>query len=136
VATVQQFEDLKVWQDARDVVKEVYRMTNERPFRRDFSLREQMTRAAISTMSNIAEGFEHGSRKEFIRFLNIAKASNGEVRSQLYVAWDQKYIDEVTFESSRALLQTLSRRLSRFIGYLQLIPGNSRCRLVTPFPSE
>ena len=72
MATAQQFEDLGVWQDARQMVCEVYKISNQRAFRRDFSLRDQITRAATSTMSNIAEGFERGSRKEFIQFLNIA----------------------------------------------------------------
>ena|SRR5579859_1370834 len=90
MATAQQFEDLQVWQDARCLVKQVYELTKQRLFRRDFGLHDQITRAATSTMSNIAEGFERGSRKEFIQFLNIAKGSNGEVRSQLYAALDQE----------------------------------------------
>ena len=83
MATAQQFEDLRVWQDARTVVRQIYEVSKQRLFRRDFSLRDQIRRAATSTMSNIAEGFERGSRKEFIQFLNTAKGSNGEVRSQL-----------------------------------------------------
>jgi len=83
MATVQQFEDLHVWQNARGLVREMYQVTKQRAFKRDFGLRDQITRAATSTMSNIAEGFERGTRKDFIRFLNMAKGSNGEVRSQL-----------------------------------------------------
>ena len=86
MATAKQFEDLGVWQDARELVKEIYSASKQRAFYRDFGLRDQIRRAATSTMSNIAEGFERGSRKEFIQFLSIAKGSNGEVRSQLYVA--------------------------------------------------
>ena len=73
MATVKQFEDLHVWQEARNLVREVYYITKENQFKRDFSLRDQITRASTSTMSNIAEGFERGTRKEFIQFLNIAK---------------------------------------------------------------
>jgi four helix bundle protein len=128
MATVERFEDLGVWQDARQLVREIYRVTKLPAFRRDFSLRDQITRAATSTMSNIAEGFERGTRKEFIQFLNVAKGSNGEVRSQLYVALDQEYIDEKAFNELRGLALALSRRLAKFISYLQKHPSNSRVR--------
>ena len=128
MATIQQFEDLKVWQDARDVVREVYGMTKQRIFRQDFGLRDQITRAATSTMSNIAEGFERGTRKEFIQFLNVAKGSNAEVRSQLYVALDQSYIDHTAFERMIESVRTLSRRLAKFISYLERYPDNPRRR--------
>ena len=128
MATAQQFEDLNVWQDARGLVSEIYKIANQRLFRRDFSLRDQITRAATSTMSNIAEGFERGTRKEFIQFLNVAKGSNGEVRSQLYVALDQEYIDQVTFETLRKSALTLSRRIAKFIDYLESVRAKSRRR--------
>lgn len=131
MATIQQYEDLKVWQDARAIVKEIYQLTKQRVFRQDFGLRDQITRAAISTMSNIAEGFERGSRKEFIQFLNIAKGSNGEVRSQLYIALDQQYLGNKAFEELRESVCALSRRLSRFISYLEGFSGNSRHRRTT-----
>ena len=126
MATAQQFEDLRVWQDARSLVREVYKVTKQRTFRRDFSLRDQITRAAVSTMSNIAEGFERGTRKEFIQSLNIAKGSNGEARSQLYVALGQEYVDQKTFEQMRESALALSRRLAKFISYLERYPANSR----------
>ncbi len=129
MATAKRFEDLQVWQEARDLARQTYRIVNQHPFRKDFGLRDQITRAAISTMSNIAEGFERGTRKEFVQFLHVAKASNGEVRSQLYVARDQTYIDEETFMGLRE--STLSRRLAKFIGYLEHFPDNSRARRVT-----
>lgn len=128
MATVKQFEDLQVWQEARGLARETYRITNQRLFRRDFGLRDQITRAATSTMSNIAEGFERGSRKEFIQFLNVAKASNGEVRSQLYLALDQNYIDQTTFSGLRESTLALSRRLATFISYLERFPGSPRMR--------
>jgi four helix bundle protein len=129
MATVKQFEDLHVWQDARDLVREVYKITKQRGFRRDFSLRDQITRAAVPSMSNIAEGFERGSRKEFIQFLNVAKGSNAEVRSQLRVAFDQEYIDKSMFEKLHDSALALSRRISKFITYLQSYPKNPRTRL-------
>ena len=126
--TVRQFEDLNVWQDARQLVGAVYSASKARAFSQDFGLRDQIRRAAVSTMSNIAEGFERGSRKEFVQFLNIAKGSNGEVRSQLCVAVDQKYMGETEFNSLRELSVALSKKLSAFIRYLEGYAGNSRVK--------
>jgi len=128
MATAKRFEDLQVWQEARDLAPETYKIVNRQPFRTDLGLRDQITRAAISTVSNIAEGFERGSRTEFVQFLHVAKASNGEVRSQLYVARDQEYIDEGKFSEMQASPLSLSRRLAKFIGYLERFPNNSRTR--------
>jgi four helix bundle protein len=128
MATAQQFEDLRVWQDARGLVRTIYEVSKQRPFRHDFSLCDQIRRAATSTMSNIAEGFERGSRKEFVQFLNVAKGSNAEVRSQLYVALDQQYIDEKLFGELRESVRLLSRRLAKFIDYLETVPSNARRR--------
>ena len=128
MATAKQFEDLHVWQEARGLVNEVYKVTKQGAFRRDFSLRDQITRAAVSSMSNIAEGVERGSRREFIQFLNVAKGSTGEVRSQLYVALDQQYIDQKMFEKLRDSALAVSRRLAKFIRYLEDYPSNSRVR--------
>ena len=88
-------------------------------FSQDFNLRDEIRQAAVSTISNIAEGFERGSRKEFVRFLNIAKGSNREVHSQLHLALDQKYIDQNEFETLQDLAITLSKKLSAFIRYLE-----------------
>jgi four helix bundle protein len=128
VATVKRFEELGVWQDARQMVRSIYAASNTRVFSRDCSLRDQIRRAAISTMSNIAEGFERGTRNEFIRFLNIAKGSNGEVRSQLHVARDQGYINEDEFVKLCDSTVPLSRRLSSFIRYLESCPNNRRTK--------
>ncbi|NOS69529.1 MAG: four helix bundle protein [Verrucomicrobia bacterium] len=128
MATAQQFEDLHVWQDARALVKDIYTVSKQRAFYRDFGLRDQIRRAATSTMSNIAEGFERGYRKEFIQFLSIAKGSTGEVRSQLYVALDQEYVTEKEFTALRDAALSLSRRIAKFISYLEKYPSNSRVR--------
>jgi four helix bundle protein len=128
MATVQKFEDLHVWQNARGMVQDIYHATKQKPFRQDFALRDQIIGAAVSTMSNIAEGFERGTRREFIQFLNVAKASNGEVRSQLYVALDQEYVDEKAFNLMLESTKALSRRLAKLIDYLQKFPGNARRR--------
>ncbi len=87
------FEDLLVWQRARELTRVIYELTQGGAFARDFGLRDQIRRAAVSVMSNIAEGFERGSDTEFGHFLSIAKGSCGEVRCQLYVASDQGYVD-------------------------------------------
>ena len=128
MATAQQFEDLHVWQDARALVKDIYTASKQRVFYRDIGLREQIRRAATSTMSNIAEGFERGTRKEFIQFLNIAKGSVGEARSQLYVALDQEYLSETRFTELKEMAITLSRRIASFIAYLEKYPSNTRIR--------
>jgi len=128
MATAKQFEDLGVWQDARAMVKTIYATSKQRTFYRDIGLREQIRRAASSTMSNIAEGFERGSRKEFIQFLNISKGSTGEVRSQLYIALDQEYLTEKEFIGLRDSAASLSRRLAKFIRYLETYPSNTRVR--------
>jgi len=128
MATAHQFEDLHVWQDARVLVKDIYAASKQRDFYRDIGLREQIRRATTSAMSNIAEGFERGTRKEFIQFLNIAKGSVGEARSQLYVALDQGYMNETRFTDLKAGAVALSRRSASFISYLDKYPSNTRVR--------
>ena len=86
------FEDLKIWQGARELVRSVYKLTNNQRFRKDGALRDQLRRAAVSSMANIAEEFERGSKREFGRFLYMARGSAGEVRSHLYVVRDLDYI--------------------------------------------
>ena len=88
------FEDLIAWQKAREMTRAIYKATMAGGFERDFGLRDQIRRSAVSVMSNLAEGFERGGRPEFHQYLVIAKGSCAEVRSQLYVALDVGYIDE------------------------------------------
>jgi four helix bundle protein len=118
VAKIERFEDIETWQRARELAKQIYKISNDGPFARDFGLRDQIRRAAVSIMSNIAEGFERGSNKEFIQFLYIAKGSAGEVRAQLYVALDQGYIDRKNFTSLNRDAAEISRMISGFITYL------------------
>ena len=134
MATARQFEDLAVWQEARRLVGAIYAVSRQRPFSQDFGLRDQIRRAAVSTMSNIAEGFERGTRKEFVQFLNIAKGSNGEVRSQLHVALGQKYISEKEFAALNEAAVLLSRKLSAFIRYLEGYSSNSRVKKPAKHP--
>jgi four helix bundle protein len=111
---IEHFEDLQIWKEARRLTKEIYRLTSGSKFSRDFGLRDQIQRAAVSVMSNIAEGFERGGNQEFAQFLYVAKGSCGELRSQLYVAVDQAY---VSANESEGLLISL-KRLSSMIGSL------------------
>ena len=116
---VKQFEDLEVWQEARRLTQRIYRLTKAEKFFKDFALRDQVQRAAVSVMSNIAEGFERGGNQEFIQFLYVAKASCGEVRSQLYVAFDQDYISKTDSEESVIDFRRLSGMIGNLINYLR-----------------
>jgi len=112
MAGAQQFEDLIAWQKARLLTRAVYAATRRPPFAEDLGIKRQIQRAAVSVMSNIAEGFERGGSKEFGRFLSIAKASCGEVRSLIYVAGDAGYLAEDTFDNLMAQAEEVSRIVS------------------------
>ncbi len=119
---VQRFEDLQAWQKARELVVVIYAMTREGEFAKDFGLRDQIQRAAVSIMSNLAEGFERGTRPDFHRFVVIAKASCAELRSQIYVAFDIGYIAEQ--QLSQAMKQ--ASELARLLGALRVSLDDSR----------
>jgi len=95
---IQRFEDLEAWQIARELTNQVYAVTRKESIRRDYGFVDQIRRATISIMNNIAEGFERGSNKDFVKFLFIARGSAGEVRSMLYVGLDQAYLTDETFK--------------------------------------
>jgi len=119
MAKLHSFEEIISWQKARELNAEIYRVTNNNEiFSRDYGLRDQMRRASVSISSNIAEGFERETTKEFIRFLYIAKASAGEFRSQLYLASDLGYISNSEFYSLNEKVSEISKLLSGFIKYL------------------
>lgn len=113
------FEEMNVWQDARILTKNIYRLTSNTKFRRDFGLKDQIQRSAVSVMSNIAEGYERGTSKEFVHFLNYAKGSVGELRSQLYVAFDLEYFTQNEFDKTYELSISISTQLANFIKYLR-----------------
>src|SRR4051812_24547837 len=107
MARIEKFEDIEAWRLARKAANLIYDVTSVEPFSRDFALVNQMRRASISTLSNIAEGFEREGNKEFVQFLAVAKGSCGEVRAQLYIASDRDYIDERKFhEIAGVLIET------------------------------
>lgn len=119
---VERFEDLIAWQKARELTAAVYRVTVTGSFAKDFGLRDQIRRASVSIMSNIAEGFERHSSNEFHQFLNIAEASCAEVRSQLYVAADVGHLDRETFDP----LMELASEVGRIIGGLRASVNRNR----------
>ena len=119
MARITRFEDIESWRKSRELTKSIYRITLKQGFARDFGLRDQIRRAAVSVLSNIAEGFERDGDKEFIQFLSLAKGSCGEIRAQLYVAWDQAYIDNEEFTALSDLAVEISRMVSGLIKYLK-----------------
>ena len=119
MAGIERFEDLRVWQSARDMVNEIYRLTNKKSFSKDYALVNQIRRSAISVMSNIAEGFESASDRKFANYANIAKSSAGECRSQVYIASDQSYINSSELENLTSRLTSISKQLSRLEAYLR-----------------
>jgi four helix bundle protein len=118
MTTFQTFEEIESWQKARQLTREIYAVSGQGSFSRDFGLRDQIRRAVVSVMSNIAEGFERGGTTEFKQFLSIAKASVGEVRSQLYVALDQAYMGSDIFDRLVALSTETGRLIGGLMNYL------------------
>ena len=116
---VKNFEELEIWKEARKLTRAIYQLTKREKFSRDFSLRDQIQRAVVSIMSNIAEGVERDGNQEFVQFLYVAKASCGEVRSQLYVAFDQGYILKADSEESIVAFRRLSGMIGNLIRYLR-----------------
>jgi len=116
---VASFEDLKVWQDTRDFVKSIYEIATTDSFKKDYGLKDQIQRAAVSIMNNIAEGFERNNNKEFITFLKYSKGFSGEVRSMLSVALDLNYISKASFNKNYELAINIITQLSNFIKYLR-----------------
>ena len=122
MAGIQRFEDLIAWQKARILTANIYKVTRKSEFAKDFGLSGQIQRAAVSIMSNIAEGFERQNPGEFHQFLTIARASCAEVRSQLYIAYDIGYIAEAEFDD----LSTQSREVARIVSGLRIYISKKR----------
>ena len=118
MATLKWFEDIEAWKRARILTRAVYECSKSRDFYRDYGLREQIRRASVSVMSNIAEGFERGGKREFLQFLAVAKASAGEVEAQLYVALDQSYITADQFAMLKDLAVSTKQLIGGFMRYL------------------
>jgi four helix bundle protein len=123
MATIRRFEDIEGWQKARELVREIYKAGARGVLGRDFALRDQTCRAAVSSMSNIAEGFSRNSDKDFAHFLDIAKGSVLEVQSLLYVALDIDYIDKKEFERLYELTDKVASLIGGLIVYLRKRSG-------------
>ena len=120
MAKIKCFEDIDAWKESRKLVNMIYNaVNNNTSFQRDFRLVGQIQGAAVSSMSNIAEGFSRKSNKEFMQYLFISKSSAAEVQSQLYVALDQKYISEYDFEKIYQQAEKVAKMDSGFIKYLK-----------------
>ena len=119
MATFKTFEDIDAWQRSRELTNLIYKVTAEGAFSKDYGLKDQIRRASVSIMSNIAEGFERSGTGEFAHFLATAKGSAGEVRSQLYVALDQGYINAAVFGPMIASVSQISKMLSGLMSYLR-----------------
>ncbi|MDP4611932.1 MAG: four helix bundle protein [Opitutales bacterium] len=119
MSKIEKFEDIQAWQEARKLASWTYELCQSDELAKDFGLKDQIRRSAISVGSNIAEGFGRGTNQEFIRFLRIALASAYEFRSQLYSLLDAKYIDQSTFEKFHAQAITVANLIGGFLRYLE-----------------
>ena len=121
MTAIERFEDIKAWQKARDLAKQIYEMTCQGDFAKDYSLKDQIRRASVSIMSNIAEGYARQTDKEFIQFLHIALGSVAEVQSQLYVAQDLGYISNGQSKEIHELSSETAKLINGFIKYLRKV---------------
>ena len=123
---ITRFEEIEAWKTSRQLTTLIYKLSEQGAFIKDFGLKDQIRRASVSVMRNIAEGFESRTDTQFINFLGHAKGSAGEVRSQLYVALELKYISQEQFAEAYEFADKASRQISRFIDYLETHPRGRR----------
>lgn len=122
--TVTKYEDLEIWNISIDIALEVYRLTRKQQFSKDFGLRDQVRRAAVSISSNIVEGFERANNNEFIQYLKIAKGSTGETKNQLFIAQKLSYISFEEYASVQSKLESESYKIGKFLIYLKSKKNN------------
>lgn len=119
MATITKFEELEIWQLSRELANDIFEpMNSSELFSKDYKPRDQINGSSGSVMDNIAEGFEKGGRNEFINFLTYSKGSAGEIKSQLYIALDRKYITQEQFDKLYEKADIISKKTGSFIGYL------------------
>jgi four helix bundle protein len=116
---IERFEQIEAWKEARKLCEMLYRSCRRPPFSSDFALRDQILKAVISVMANIAEGFDRRSRNDFVRFLLIASGSLSEIKSHLYIAFDQKYVSEKEFKEIYEQATRVGKMISKFVAYLK-----------------
>ena len=119
MATIKTFEELECWQESRELVKRIYALTKNSRFSKDFELKNQITRSAVSVMANIAEGFHRNSNKDFMKFLDYSRSSLAETISHSYVALDQNYISDKELDKTRDHANIIWKQINALISYLQ-----------------
>ncbi len=117
--TIKRFEEIEAWKEARELVRMIYGLTSKSLFKRDFGLKEQIQRAGISCMANVAEGFDSGTNQQFIQYLTYARRSSSEVQSELYIALDAGYINQIEFDKVYEQAQKVGKLTNGFISYLK-----------------
>ncbi|MEW6173120.1 MAG: four helix bundle protein [Bacillota bacterium] len=120
---IERFEDIEAWRIARDLTQTIYQATGQQRFNRDYGLRDQIQRASVSIMANIAEGFDSKSDKMFLQFLSYALSSTTEVQSHLYVALDQEYITQDLFDE---LYEKASKTKSVILGFMRYLRSKTK----------
>jgi len=125
LATIKSFEELPVWKDARKFANKIYNLTKKFPKEENYGLISQITPAAVSVGSKIAEGFDHYSKKDFIKYLIIARGSISEIQNDLYIALDLKYINQDDFQEAYALTKDLGKQINGFVKYLRAYDKNN-----------
>lgn len=126
---IERFEDIEAWKEARKLVNVIYDISDNGDFSRDFYLRNQIRGASVSIMSNISEGFDRGTNREFIQFLIVGRASASEVKSQLYVALDRKY---VTSDKFHEIYDQISKIISLIDGFIRYLRTNLKHKTQQP----
>ena len=126
--TITRFEDIEAWRTARELTRMIYALTEQDQFAKDFGLKNQIQRASVSVISNIAESFERRTQGQFLEYPGRSKASAGEVRCQLYIALDLKYLTQDQFNKVFDLADKSSRQIARFMGYLETHPQSRHVR--------
>ncbi len=134
MAKIDKFEDLEAWRLARALTLKIYTATRTGEFAKDFGLKDQIRRASVSIVSNIAEGFDRKSNKQFIQFLEIASGSSSEVKAQLYVALDVGYISQDQFSDLFADASRVGQMLTKLLQYLRATPNLPTTEKTTSSP--
>jgi four helix bundle protein len=134
MATVDKFEDLEVWRQARQLTVQIYALARHGDFAKDYGFRDQICRAAVSIVSNVAEGFERRSNSQFLQFLDIAAGSAGELRAQLYIALDLGYVTQAQFQDAFSAAVSISKMLASLIRHLRASPNRPQKPPTPPSP--
>jgi four helix bundle protein len=136
MATIKRFEDLECWQEARKLVRLIYKLTLRKEFRKDFELVRQVRKSAVSSMANIAEGFHRSSTKDFMKFLDYSRGSVAETVSHSYVAVDQDYITESQMQQVKEQSEVVWKKVNNFISYLNRLKKTGTKKRQSNVPAQ